>query len=82
MLLRLGQLDEAISALHDARMHRLDQDPSVDDYVLAIAYAKKERYLEAAKIGVAVFDITLSTVQVMSTHGPLFTNPLGSCCVV
>jgi eukaryotic-like serine/threonine-protein kinase len=47
-LLRLNQLDEAIAALEDARNQRKEnQDPCVDDYFMAIAHAKKERYREA-----------------------------------
>jgi tetratricopeptide (TPR) repeat protein len=49
VLLRLGYLDEAISALEDARNQRRNEDSSADNYFLAIAFAKKGRKLEAVK---------------------------------
>ena len=49
VFLRLGNVDEAISALEDARNQRGDEDSSLDDYFLAIAFAKKGDYLEATR---------------------------------
>jgi eukaryotic-like serine/threonine-protein kinase len=49
VFLRLGYLDEAVSTLEDARNQRRNEDSSVDSYFLAIAFAKKGLYFEAAK---------------------------------
>ncbi len=47
--LRLGYVDEAVSALEDARSQRRKEDSSLDNYFLAIAYAQKGNYLAAIK---------------------------------